>query len=107
MKSTLARGKAAFLEYYSRLHLVPDLESYLTAKNPPVLLVSPLHESETKKEFASHHLSWHPLDWFPHTISWPPEVKIGTPLPGLQPGWLSSLNPSSLLPCLAPIALPR
>ena len=99
-KHTLTRGKSAFLDYYSRLFPSLDIDKYLSASNLPVLLVSPFHEAEIEKQFRQNKLSWQPLGWFPHTISWPPEVQIGTPLPGFKEGWLYSLNPSSLLPIL-------
>ena len=100
-KHTLTKGKTAFLDYYSRLFPTFDIDKYLSASNPPVLLVSPIHEAEVEKQFRQNKLTWQPLGWFPHTISWPTEIQIGTPLPGFKQGWLYSLNPSSLLPILA------
>lgn len=100
-RRSLTESKAEFLDYYSKILPDLDLETYLTKKNPPVLLISPFHEPEIQKEFQKLHYSWLPLDWFPHTIYWPSEVQIGTPLPGFKEGWLYSLNPSSLLPILA------
>ena len=100
-KSTLTRGKTAFLDYYSALLPGLDIEHYLTRKNAPVLLVSPLYESELRQQFTKSRLSWKPLDWFPNAVYWPPEVQIGNALPGLTEGQLYSLNPASLLPLLA------
>ncbi len=99
MKHTFNKGRAAFLDYYSRL--LPNLESYLTAKNPPVLLLSPSHVPEVKKLWRAQHLSQSPLSWFPAALTWPPEVPVGTSLPGYSQGWLYSLNPASILPILA------
>lgn len=105
MKHTYNKGRFAFLEYYSRI--LPQfsspvhLESYLTAKNPPVLLFSPFHEAELKRLWKAQGLSWSPLPWFPQSLTWPPQVVIGTPLPGYSQGWIYSLNPASLLAVLA------
>jgi 16S rRNA C967 or C1407 C5-methylase (RsmB/RsmF family) len=101
-KHTLNRGKEAFLEYYSQL--LPqfsdpvELEKYLSAKNPPVLMFSPMHEEDLQKRWQQEKLTWQPLDWYPFALAWPPEVPVGTPLPGYKEGWLYSLNAASLLP---------
>ena len=100
-KHTLSRGKAAFLDYYTRLFPTLDIDTYLSISNPPVLLVSPIHESEIKKQFLLNKYSWIPLSWFPHAIYWPKDILYGTSLPGFKEGWLYSLNPSSFLPVLA------
>ena len=105
MKHTLTKGKAAFLDYYSRampqFSSADDLEKYLTAKNPPVLLFSPFHTLELQQLWRAQELSWSPVSWFPQALVWPPEVPIGTSLPGYTQGWLYSLNPASLLSVLA------
>lgn len=106
-KHTLTKGKSAFLDYYSQLFPNLDINKYLSTSNPPVLLVSPLHKSEIKKQFQQNKYSWSPLSWFPHAIYWPRLIQIGTPLPGFKEGWLYSLNPSSLLPVLALNAQPQ
>jgi 16S rRNA C967 or C1407 C5-methylase (RsmB/RsmF family) len=102
---TLTKGKSAFLEYYS--HLLPQfanielLESYLTLKNTPVLLISPLHYQEVETLWKKHHLVIEPLSWFPQAWAWPSQVQVGTTLPGFREGWVYPLNRSSLLPVLA------
>jgi 16S rRNA C967 or C1407 C5-methylase (RsmB/RsmF family) len=104
-KHTLTRGKEAFLEYYSKLlpHFAnpADLETYLSARNHPVLLFSPQHEEELKKTWHQAGLTWKPLDWYKYALYWPQEVPAGTSLPGYKEGWIYSLNPASLLPVVA------
>jgi len=101
MSRSLTQSRKDFLKYYSLLFPDLDLKSYLTRKNPPVLLVSPFHQKELKNMFAKNHLSWLPLEWFPHVIKRPPEVPISQSLPGFTEGWLYSLNSSSLKPVQA------
>ncbi len=104
-KQNLTRGKQIFLDYYSQL--LPqfsdpaELEKYLSSRNPPVLMFSPMRADELQKRWLQEKLTWQPLDWYPFALSWPPEVPVGTPLPGYQEGWLYSLNAASLLPVVA------
>jgi len=104
-KHTLTRGRQAFLDYYTKLLPQFDtpekLNAYLTTKNPQVILVSPIHESQISGLWHKSGLDWSPLPWFPHTLVWPKNVLPGTSLPGFREGWLYPLNPSSLLPVLA------
>lgn len=102
-KHTLTRGKAAFLDYYSKLlpqFSVPELTSYLTARNTPVLLISRIFEKKLFDLWQGNHLTWAPLSWFPFTLLWPPEIPVGEILPGFSEGWIYPLNRSSLLPIL-------
>lgn len=102
-KSMLTKGRAAFLDYYSKLlpqFSVPELTSYLTARNTPVLLISKIFEAKLVKSWQENRLTWAPLRWFPYTLLWPPEIPVGEILPGFSEGWIYPLNRSSLLPIL-------
>lgn len=97
-------AKEEFLDYYCQIlpQYTPEtLEKYLSVRNPPILLVSPLHASDIQKLWAKAHLSYVPLDWFPSAVYWPSEAQLGTSLPGFLEGWLYAMNPSSLFPVLA------
>lgn len=103
-KNTLTKGKVAFLDYYSHLlpHFpIPELTLYLTSKNTPVLLISKVFEKDLSDLWRKARLTWAPLPWFPSALEWPPEIIVGSSLPGFAEGWLYSLNRASLLSVLA------
>lgn len=51
-KHTLTKGKAAFLEYYSKQlpqFSIPELTTYLNTRNTPVLLISRIFETKLNR----------------------------------------------------------
>jgi len=102
-KSTITKGRAAFLDYYSKLlpqFSIPELTGYLTTRNTPVLLISKIFEKKLFKLWQENHLTWSPLRWFPSALQWPPEIPVRETLPGFSEGWIYPMNKSSLLPVL-------
>lgn len=98
-------GKEAFEEYYAGVFSDDaEYQSFLTAlkKNrPPTLRFDPKNEATLKKQWANAGLSFTPLEWYPHAVWWPPEVELGTELPGFANHLFYPMNASSLLPVLA------
>lgn len=102
-KHTLTKGKAAFLDYYSKIlpqFSAAELTAYLNTRNTPVLLISKVFETKLMRLWQENHLTWAPLRWFPFAVQWPPEIPVGETLPGFSEGWIYPLNKSSLLPVL-------
>ena len=102
-KSTITKGRAAFLDYYSKLlpqFSIPELTGYLTTRNTPVLLISKIFEKKLFKLWQESRLTWAPLRSFPSALQWPPEIPVGEALPGFSEGWIYPMNKSSLLPIL-------
>ncbi|MCA9369436.1 MAG: RsmB/NOP family class I SAM-dependent RNA methyltransferase [Pseudomonadales bacterium] len=98
-------GKRAFEEYYQGIcKSESEYRTFLTAlkeNRPPALRFDLQHETQLRQDWQEAGLSFTPLDWYPYAVSWPPEVPLGTELPGFAEHLFYPMNASSLLPVLA------
>lgn len=98
-------GKLAFEEYYQTVFTDPaEFTAFITAlkeNRPPGLRFDPKHEVQLRELWKSAGLTFEPVSWYPWMIQWPPEVTLGTELPGFREHLFYPMSASSLLPVVA------